>query len=153
MRKICVFVVGHEDWGKSRTLRALTNGNTYQRRITINEEEFYIRRMSNDDQPDSYVLFMKSLDPSRYPYLIAALCPNFERKDAHTASILRTLKQKGYELFFWVIKHQYGTSEVVTADQLSQLRGFGRVEVFQEVVEASARSRHFREFVSNAVLR
>jgi|SRR5271166_2199325 len=153
MQRTCVFVVGHEDWGKSLTLRALTKGNKHQRRTTINEEEFYIRRMSNDDQPGSYVLFIKSLDTSRHPRVIAALCPNFERTDAQTAFILRTLQQKRYQLFFWVIKHQYRTSEIVTADEISRLREFGRVEVFQDIVEASTRTTHFRDFITRAVLR
>jgi len=105
MQAKIVFVVGYENWGKSETLRALTEGNSHRRRITINEEGFYIRRMSNDDKPDEYVVFMKSLDPSERSYLIAALCPNFERTNAHTATILKSLRKKKYDLFFWVIEH------------------------------------------------
>jgi hypothetical protein len=50
MQPKIVFVVGHERWGKSKTLRSLTNGNIHRRRIIISGTEFYVRRMSNDDK-------------------------------------------------------------------------------------------------------
>ncbi len=78
------FVVGHANWGKSKTLSALTNGNYRLRRTTIAEDEFFIRRMSNDDQPKGYIKFMLSLDPALRPYLIAALCPPSCRNRLHS---------------------------------------------------------------------
>jgi len=145
------FVVGHANWGKSKTLSALTNGNYRLRRTTIAEDEFFIRRMSNDDQPKGYIEFMLSLDPALRPYLIAALCPQFDDPTAATNSILTNLRAKGYQLFFWVIEHQFGTDEVVTAKEIQRLRGFGKVEVFSATAEAGSRAKSFKNFVKNVV--
>lgn len=145
------FVVGHANWGKSKTLIALTNGNYRLRRTTIAEDEFFIRRMSNDDQPKGYIKFMLSLDPTLRPYLIAALCPQFDDPTKATDSILTSLRAKGYQLFFWVIEHQFGTDEVVTAKEIQRLRRFGKVEVFSATSEAGARAKSFKSFVKNVV--
>lgn len=146
------FVVGHAHWGKSKTLRALTNDDCRLKKTTIGGVEFFIRRMSNDDRSDSYKKFMTSLDPALRPYLIAALCPQFDNPVAATNSILTNLLAKGYQLFFWVIEHQYGTSEVVAAKEIQRLRSFGKVEVFPSTLESTARSKSFKHFVSNIVL-
>lgn len=146
------FVVGHVQWGKSKTLCALTNDDFRVKKIKIDGVEFFIRRMSNDDQPAGYVKFMKSISPTAKPYLIATLCPNFDGTDATTDSILNTLRVNGYELFFWVIEHQFGTSQVVTAEVIQRLRSFGKVAVFSATAEAAARSRSFMQFVLNVVL-
>lgn len=145
------FVVGHAHWGKSTTLRALTNGNFRLRRTTIAGDEYFIRRMSNDDQPKGYIKFMMSLDPVIRPYLIATLCPQFDEPSAATSSILAALRAKGYQLFFWVIEQKYGTTEVVTAKEIQRLRGFGKVKVFSNSAEAAARSKTFKRFVENVV--
>jgi len=146
------FVVGHAHWGKSQTLRALTSGAFRLRRTTIDGIEFFIRRMSNDDQPAGYIEFMKTIDPTFRPHLIAALCPQFDDLAAATSTILTTVRANGYQLFFWVIEHQYGTTEVVSEKEIQQLRGFGKVEVFSLSAEATARARSFKQFISNVVL-
>ena len=110
--------------------------------------------MSNDDRPEGYTEFMMALDRRR-SFLIAALCPNFSKIRANggnTAEILRSLGRKGYELFFWVMEHQYGGSETVTNKQISQLQKFGTVEVFTRQAEAPARARALRKFVADALL-
>jgi hypothetical protein len=79
------FVVGHKNWGKSQTLRSPTRGNYRQRLATIGDVEFFVRRMSNDDVPDSFIKKMLSVDPAHWPFIIAALCPDFDDKsDART---------------------------------------------------------------------
>jgi len=75
--KKIVFVVGHENWGKSKTLKALTDNNRYVKNYELGGHEWFIRRMSNDDQPDGYYDFMDVLSK---PYLIAAFCPNFDEE-------------------------------------------------------------------------
>ncbi|MDZ7817093.1 MAG: hypothetical protein U5K55_00130 [Aliarcobacter sp.] len=58
-----VFVVGHENWGKSKTLKSLTNGSRYIKNYSINNINWFIRRnLSNDDYPDKYYDFMDNLD-------------------------------------------------------------------------------------------
>lgn len=147
-----VFVVGHENWGKSHTLRFLTNGDWRARTVNIEGVKFFIRRMSNDDKPRSYVDFMGALSPKKRKFLIAALCPNFERENAQTDSVLTSLKTKGYRLFFWVIKNQYGTDSEVLGDELSKLRSYGSVEVLQGHVEADSRAAALRQYVEFQVI-
>ncbi|MEX3639661.1 hypothetical protein [Paraburkholderia sp. BR14320] len=146
------FVVGHSNWGKSHTLRALTNGSRYQRRLTVKDVEFLIRRMSNDDLPESFIQFMATADPQSIPAIIAALCPNFQDESAATDSVLTELRTKGYRLFFWVMEQQYGTANTMPAGDISRLRKYGTVVVFPKVAEATTRARSFRKFVSDVVL-
>ena len=48
-------------YGQSFTLRALTKGNSYQKYIVIEGVQFFIRRMSNDDQPAGYFDFIREI--------------------------------------------------------------------------------------------
>src|SRR5258708_29348136 len=146
------FVVGHSNWGKSRTLRALTGGAHQIRWITFRDHEFLIRRMSNDDLPDDFIDWIESISPANRPYVIAALCPNFKDESAETQWILEDLRDKGYQMYFWVIEHGFGSSEVVTPGEISRLARFGRFEVLREVLEAGERGRVFRAFISDVVL-
>ena len=147
------FVVGHSNWGKSQTLLALTGGNYRKRRTEINDVEFFVRRMSNDDRPSSFIKRMKSIDPKVWPHVIAALCPNFDDEErVSTESILVGLRKKGYELFFWVIQHQYGTSKTVASNELTVLRRYGKMEVLAERCEADVRAKEFKSFIEKVVL-
>lgn len=145
-----VFVVGHENWGKSRTLLALTNARRVHR-VTIDNVTFFIKRMSNDDRREEYQQFIDTLSPTNIPNLIAALCPNFVGDDNDTPEILTTLRTKGYEMFFWVIEHQHGKEAVVDQSDLRALETFGRVEVFSERVEADLRATQLRVFIATVV--
>ena len=143
------FVVGHSNWGKSKTLRALTNGNHRVRRTSISGIEYFIRRMSNDDLPESFIKRMTTFRPAIWPNIIAALCPNFDDPEKQTAEVLKSLQDKGYKLFFWVLQKQYGTGTIIRPAELSRLRAFGKVELFREIAEADARSRKFKAFVAS----
>jgi len=57
-------VVGHKHWGNLQPLKPLTDGNS----IPAHRENwvklfFFVRRMSNDDVPDSLIELVNSLDP------------------------------------------------------------------------------------------
>src|SRR5712692_9148538 len=127
-KRLVAFVVGHEKWGKTYTLRALCgpNGN----RVTIGGVEFFVRRSSNDDikpqKPNRYIKFIHSL--SR-PYVIAALCPKFKKiskcnlRQKFADDLLKTFQRKGYRLFFWVIKYRWGKSDrYIHRKEISELR-------------------------------
>jgi len=152
MKPIIVFVVGHESWGKSHTLRFLTHGSWRARYIEIKGTEFYIRRMSNDDRPKSYIEFMESLSPQHTKFLIAALCPNFERENARTASILESLNVRGYQLFFWVIQQRYASNEQIKPSEITQLKSYGVVELFSENAQAQQRADALRMFIETNVI-
>jgi len=150
------FVVGHEHWGKSWTLRALTNG---KKKYTIKTVEFFIRRMSNDDIPDSFEKFWKSIDPTKKPNVIATLCPKFEDTDSATKlvpEVLEKLREKGYQLFFWVMKNRCkpirNRTNEISEGEISELRNYGYVEVVSEIQEPSEMADKFKRFVTDVVL-
>jgi hypothetical protein len=68
------------------------------------------------------------------------------------AKRLDSLRQKSYQLFFWVIQHKYGTSEAVAPEEITVLRRFGKVEVLAKQCEASGRAKKFKSFVKQVVL-
>lgn len=145
-----IFVVGHSNWGKSQTLRALTGGSHHIRKIEISGTDYFIRRMSNDDLPDSFIKRMTTIHPDVWPNILAALCPDFDDPEKKTAAVLQALRDKGYMLFFWVLHKQYGTGELIKSAEISRLRTFGKVELTSEVAEANVRGKKFKTFVATA---
>lgn len=149
MAKI-VFVVGHENWGKSKTLSALTENNFHKKYYEINDISWFIRRMSNDDDTKGYYEFMENLDVKNKPNIIVAFCPNFdEERSKKTVDILNILKNKGYNLFFWVIEHQFITKNKMNPLFINQLKNFGKIEVYSKLEEANIRSVCLKEFIEN----
>ena len=143
-------VVGHKRWGKSTTLKALTDGNRFLRTWKIGSILFFVRRMSNDDIPDSLIELVNSLDPETTPRVIATLCPTFNDKNALPAllKILDTLKRK-YELFFFVLRHKCNNPSVtIPDDEIDRLERYGTVEQFRpEGARAHKIARFFKRFV------
>lgn len=147
-------VVGHEDWGKSTTLKALTDNSRYPRQWKIGSIEFFIRRMSNDDQLDSFKKFVSKLDLDLVPYLIATLCPTFNNEEAlpDLLEILSTLKRK-YELFFFVLRHNCQNPAItISDDEISKLERYGVMESFvSEGAKSQVIARTFETFVKKHV--
>ena len=83
-------VVGHRHWGKSSTLKALTNGNVHDDSIEIDGRSFFIRRMSNDDDSEGLVEFAKGLKP-KIDLLLMTLCPAFDKPERMTNEVLELL--------------------------------------------------------------
>jgi hypothetical protein len=144
-------VVGHKNWGKSTTLKALTGGSRYERKWRIGSAEFFIRRMSNDDDPKDLNKLVKRLDPDDTPRLIATLCPTFN--DRHLLPLLldtlATLKRK-YELFFFVLRHKcQNAKKTIPDDEIEKLERYGIVKIFSpEGAKPQAIARRFRSFVT-----
>jgi ABC-type dipeptide/oligopeptide/nickel transport system ATPase component len=146
-----IFVVGHSNSGKSKTLLALTDGRQVNR-YQIKGISFFIRRMSNCDNPESFFELIKTLYPKNEPYIIAALCPDFTDERCKTHDILKTLKEKDYELYFWVILKHYKTKKLVQDSEIEHLQSFGTTEVFCKVEEAEGRALNFVKFLTNIAL-
>jgi len=124
-------VVGHKNWGKSTTLKALTGGKR-PRRWEIESIVFFIRRMSNDDYPKDFLKLVIKFDSDDKPYVIAALCPTFtdEKKLPVIRAILDALKRK-YKLFFFVLQHKCkNPKRIITEDEIDKLERYGTVKVF-----------------------
>ena len=147
MKGKAFILVGHENWGKSQSLKSLTDNNHHVRRIIINGKELLIRRMSNDDQPESLLRRVKKIDPQRRTHVILTLCPNFHNPSRYTVNILNELAEK-YELFFWVLKFKYATNKAISEDEIKRLEQYGTVEVFGSgQAESKERVKGFKEFI------
>ena|SRR3989442_13609969 len=142
-------VVGHKNWGKSTTLKALTGGRRY-RTWEIGSTPFFIRRMSNDDIPKDFQELVNSLDPDATPRLIATLCPTFNDKKALPVllPILDTLKRK-YELFFFVLRHNCkNPKSTIPDDEIDKLERYGTVKVFHpQGAEPQVIAQTFQTFI------
>jgi hypothetical protein len=148
-KRRAVFVVGHAHWGKSRTLRALTDG--LHRYVSIGTVKFFIRRMSNDDRPDEFYDFVDAIDASERPDLILAFCPTIQEQQTRTC--LETLRKKGYRLYFWVLRNQYGSKAVIGPNEITTLARYGQVYVSgQGHAVDTTRAKALRLFIRNAVL-
>lgn len=105
--------------------------------------------MSNDDQPKGFVKWMKAMHPDRWPQILAALCPDFDNPAKDTAGVLQSLRDNGYKLYFWVLRSQYGTDNRISSTDISRLRSFGKVDIFDEIAEANARAKRFKAYVKD----
>jgi hypothetical protein len=147
-------VVGHKHWGKSTTLKALSDGSTYVRRLSITNHDFFIRRMSNDDRPGPFFKLLNDLDPSIWPHVIAAFCPTFSDKKQRAVLIssLQSLRRR-YQLFFFVLRTDYHRQKRhITDDEIEMLGRFGTVKVFADTkASPEKRARALKRFIAKFV--
>ncbi|HEV3037109.1 MAG TPA: hypothetical protein VHA33_04915 [Candidatus Angelobacter sp.] len=141
------FVVGHKHWGKSKTLKALTDN----RRVgwfEINAAWFFIRRMSNDDIPDEFYELLNNLEPVKKPFVIIALCPTFEdqEKCEELLNALKDFKRK-YELHFFVLQHAFLDDRQISEKELAHLKDFGTVQKLSRKADKEERGRAFEKFI------
>jgi hypothetical protein len=133
-------VVGHSQWGKSKTLWALTNDQRGW--VTLDGKQFFVRLMSNNDVPDSYEKFINSLGPIKKPLVIAAYCP--ERPPYPFITALA----KKYNLILWILEHNYADTASITPDEIQSLHKFGKVECYSlRRSEAVARASALMQFI------
>jgi hypothetical protein len=141
-------VVGHKHWGKSTTLLLLTDGRKLQH-FTIKGREFCIKRMSNDDVPASFFLWLKKLKVEDCPGVIIALCPTFldKRLNARLVAALTTLRTR-YDLFFFVLRQRYKPpADHIKAKEIEGLEKLGKVKLFNSRAEGKNRAAAFKKFI------
>lgn len=142
-----VILVGHANWGKSKTLKALTKGVIQYRYYDLAGRKFYIRRMSNDDRPDMFTKFINRLPKISDQDLLLTLCPDFTYKKACTEHALKRLLAT-HGLYFFVLKHSYTSKRSVSDDEIRELRRYGAVQVFdRRNCPADARALALEEYV------
>ena len=136
-------VVGRANWGKSRTIRALTGGKRGW--VHLLGGNFFVRRMSNDDPPVTrYEKFIGRLRPARHTLVVAPYCPETRGK----APVLAAWARK-YKLRFFVLAENFHGGRRIAAGQVAWLRRHGAVEVFAgagvpATLRAAALSTDFR---------
>ena len=145
MKKKAFFFFFYSNWGKSCTLRKLTNNSPRIRRVTLAGNVFYIRRMSNDDHETKLLEFVTNEINKKGNHAIIAFCPVFEagRKSKEVLEILK----KDFDLYFFVIKHEYKGSRVVANEEIEVLMQYGKCEVLNEKIESDLRAERFTKFI------
>lgn len=147
MKPKVICVVGHENWGKSETLYYLTGESRHRAWIVINGIDLFVRHMSNDDRPDNFIDFIAALETDSKKHVVAALCPNFTKPDAKTENILRTLRTKGYKIYFWVLHKQYGSLATISAEEITKLQRHGEVEIYRGKGEGQERANALQKYI------
>ena len=85
---------------------------------------------------------MDGLNPATDAFAILTVCPNTQ-----AVPVLRRLSTR-YELFLWVIRHQYGNERMVTPEEEERLlRTLVSVAELEERVGADVRAAIFRDFI------
>lgn len=143
------FIVGHKNWGKSKTLKALSGGRLL-RCFSIDSKQFFFRRMSNDDRPDEFFQALRDLlkSPDK-PLVIIALCPTFN-DPTKRQQLIKALRgfSRGYRLFFFVLRFAYHGSRSIKDTELRNLEKFGTVKVLtQSKTGQGKRAQAFKSFI------
>ena len=100
-------IVGHNDWGKSKTLYQLTHKVWQVKWIEIKSTWIFIKRMSNDDIADGLYDFLNKIEIDVKKNIIITLCPNFNDPDRRTKKILNLLCNKYIPYFFVIKKNRF----------------------------------------------
>ena len=145
MKKAFIYV-GHSNWGKSFALRHITDDNSYKKWAQINGIWFWVRKMSNDDQPIGLLKAVQAIPGEAVDHYIFAYCPTHEI-DAVALQILGEL-QRSCKLFFFVQKSKYGSpNQTIAADEISRLKRIGQVEILTGNAESNVRASRFLRFI------
>jgi hypothetical protein len=139
-------VVGHSNWGKSETLRVLTDGSYKMQHCIINDIFIKVKKMSNDDIPISLIKFLKTADPKTWPYIIVALCPDFNDDSKMTRELLELIQQK-YDIYFWILKHAYSDARVIEDTEISILSAYGSICIYERQEEAKHRAKDLEKYI------
>jgi len=147
--KKAFLLTGHRNWGKSYTLSdpAFAGKN---RHIIINGEYVVIIKMSNDDQKEWLLEAIKNYKDKSY--LVIAFCCNFE-EGFFTVEILETLKEYGYKVFSFVLKHQYNNPDnAVTNEEIEKLKKYATEEIYSvKKAKSDVRAIAFKEYLEKNI--
>jgi hypothetical protein len=147
MKKAFIYV-GHSNWGKSFTLRRLTNNSSYVKTININNKWVWVRKMSNDDKPQELLDFVNSIPSNWYQNFILAYCPTHENVNNRIARRILNSLQQSCQLFFFVQERMFSDqSQIIPEPEISYLREIGNVQVLQGHSGDSIRSARFLDFI------
>src|SRR4051812_5071343 len=112
MKKKVFIYVGHSNWGKSMTLKLLTEGNSKIKFASISGYTFKVRKMSNDDDGQGLLNWVKDIPNIPYDKIIIAFCPKLAdiehpTEEEETAMDIIFKLQETNELFFFIQMEKY----------------------------------------------
>jgi hypothetical protein len=101
--------------------------------------------MSNDDDEKKLLEFVKGIQKSIYTNYLIAFCPR-QNQSERTQEILSILAESG-DLYFFVQKNQYGSTNIIQEDEIEGLTELGIVNVLDENIEYTQRANRFLNFI------
>ncbi|MCL5028598.1 MAG: hypothetical protein M1480_06210 [Bacteroidetes bacterium] len=144
-----IAVVGHENWGKSFTLKRFI-GSAHKHWIEVNNKWFYVKHMSNDDISGKLFEwvenFIKKYKDKDYG-LIFAFCPDFENKEKKTKAILNLLKDFDITIRFFILDKSYNTKEVINRTDIQELKKYGKICSVDGANKSTNRAKKLLEFI------
>ena len=154
MKSKVFIIVGHSNWGKSETLAKLTSENRRLRHILLFGQNFFVRRMSNDDDAKSLFNFTERVDKIWENFLIMTLCPNFgDEMRQDTLKILNNLQKEFDEILFFILRHSFSDARIITQLEIDQLKEFSNnfFILESEHIESNLRAEQFQLFIQDNV--
>jgi hypothetical protein len=145
MRK-AFLLVGHENFGKSKTLVELTESRNSQH-IYIEKKYFALKRKSNDDIGENLLKYVKDVLKNKYcEYLLLCFCPDFKDSKKYSVQILETLKNE-CELYFFVLMKQFRGNKVVSPNEIKELKKYGKVFQYETSDDAHDRADELVKYI------
>ncbi len=148
MRKKIFLYVGHSNFGKSETLKCLTDNISRKKRAEFFGERFIVRKMSNNDNVLSYISFVTSLEITvKDSYIISAFSPDREKESIYF------LKKMSDFAHVHIFVQQYGfNGGEITKEELQDLRSYDEnLEVMTEILAAPVRAQRFLSFIEKHI--
>jgi hypothetical protein len=146
-KKQAFLLVGHANWGKSYTLKALT-GSSWKHWIilqgTTAKHQVFVRHMSNSDDPKS---FLKFIQTCTYDKVLMAF-------SSHTANAPQLLQiiQARYDIYCFVLMHSCSKSaQIIPQNEITMLSQYsvsGKVFQYTAIQAAPpARAAALKQFI------
>jgi hypothetical protein len=147
MKKVFI-VVGHSNWGKSKTIKNLIHPKLHGF-FNIKKYKIFSRNMSNDDESEKLLNFIKKLDTTKKSLLVMTLCPNFENENRNTKKILEILQNKKYEIYFFILKNKYlNPINKITEKEIDKLKKYSsNFEILNKNYESNIRANKLKKFI------
>jgi len=144
-RKKIFLYVGHSNWGKSFTLKHITNGNSKKKIIKLYDKTFRVRKMSNDDNEVKLLEFVNGIRFTNYQNYIIAFCPK-QLTNQRSLDILNILISFS-DLYFFVQKKQYHRENMIDDTEIQSLKDYGTVFILEEDLEYNERAEKLLDFI------
>lgn len=156
MKKKVFIYVGHSNWGKSMTLKILTDGSSRKKIAEISGHIIRVRKMSNDDYGIGLLEWVKDIPRINYQKFIIAFCPKLPSLDNPTEEqtiaqdILLELQMTN-ELYFFVQKEKYSSSEKISQEEINWMSRFGVVQIIDGQNSNLIRAEKFIAFIESHI--
>lgn len=157
MKKVFIYV-GHSNWGKSRALKVLTGNSSHKKIVQIGRYNVRVRKMSNDDDGQGLLNWVKTFSEQNYDRFVIAFCPKVSpiegapTNEQNIALKILLELQRTNQLYFFVQEEQYNSPmNIISHNEINWLINFGTVQVLKRQNEDVKRGSNFLQFIQNNI--